>query len=188
MALSSNTAKKEQCFHLIEWTTKPYTLQFSTKVFGVKKKVAAGQVVCEGVFWSRVDHLADWYKPQENTPRRRPKKILVLLSHILCGKVCFKSYQRGQFVPPTQARVSLYNRPFLSKLIWLGVEELDFIQSEQQQREGSELIAMEKIPAPQKKDSKKGKKGKGTKRKAAEEEEEGAMDDEEYIDPGWQQY
>jgi len=195
-ALSSETQKKEHGFHLVEWTKKPYALQSPTKVFGVKDKVAAGQVVCEGVFWSRVDHSTDWYEPQEKAPGGRiPKKIFVLLSHVLTGKVCFKTYRKGQHEPAKDALVSSYNKPFLSKLIRLGAEELDFIQAEQMQREGLEIGAAVKIEKKGKgrgsKKAKGTKQGKGTKRKASEmeeewEKEEGGMDDEDFIDPSWE--
>ena len=109
-ALSSDTEKKEHGFHLIEWTKVPYILQEPKKVFGIKDPVAAGNVVCEGVFWSRIDHSKDWYKPQESTPTKRPKKIVVLLQHVLSGSVCFKPYEAGRFVPTTQSLISECNK------------------------------------------------------------------------------
>jgi hypothetical protein len=190
-ALSAATAEKEHGFHLIQWTKKPHTLQTPTKVFGIKDQVAAGQVVCEGVFWSRVDHSNDWYEPQEDAPGKRPKKIVVLLEHVLCGKVCFKPFETGRFEPPTAARVSTYNKYNLAKLIRLGAEEIDFLQVEQLQREGFELSALEKIvkkkKATKKTTKKAAKKGgkKGGKKAAVvvvEEDEE----DSEYEDDTWQ--
>ncbi len=91
-ALASDTEKKEHGFHLIEWTSVPYILQEPKKVFGIKDPVASGNVVCEGVFLQRIDHSKDWYEPQESTPSNRPKKIVVLLQHVLSGSVFLKPY------------------------------------------------------------------------------------------------
>lgn len=137
-------------------------------MFGVKDKVAAGLVVCEGLFWSRVDHSNDWYEPPENTPRKRPKRVLVLLTHVLCGKVCHKPYLAGMLQPSSAARVSSHNKHNLARLIRLGAEEIDFIQNEQKHREGFELLALDKI---------------SSKKQHAPSDD---LDDEEYVDNTWE--
>ena len=110
----------------------------------------------------------------------------MLLEHVLCGKVCFKPYETGRFVPPTAARVSTYNKYNLAKLIRLGAEEIDFLQVEQLQREGFELAALEKIVKKKKATKKAAKKGtkKGAKKAAVVVEEDD--EDSEYEDDTWQ--
>ena len=178
-ALASDTEKKEHGFHLIEWTKVPYLLQKPRKVFGIKDPVPAGNEVCEGVFWSRVDHSEDWYEPQESTPTRRPKKIVVLLQHVLSGNVFLKPYTNGCLEPPKQLLVSLCNRRTPWKLQRLGEDEIEFLKVEQTNREGLELAAVEKIAAPKPKKKKEGEE-------AAVQEEEDGDEEEECVDGGWQ--
>jgi hypothetical protein len=180
-ALASDTEKKEHGFHLIEWTKVPYLLQKPKKVFGIKDPVGSGNVVCEGVFLSRIDHSKDWYEPQESTPAKRPKKIVVLLQHVLSGSVFLKPYTNQCLEPPAQSLVSECNRRTPWKLQRLGEDEIEFLKVEQANREGLELAAVEKIAAPKPKKKKEGEEA------AVQEEEDGDDDDEEYVDGGgWQ--
>lgn len=134
----------------------------------MKNKVAAGQIVCEGIFWSRVDHSNDWYEPQENLPWKRPKRRLVMLTYI------------AGIVPPPATRISSHNRKNPTRLIQLGADEIDYLQKEQMQREGFELTVIDKI------EKKKKHTSKNNFRNSVPEGENQLDEDAEYIDDTWE--
>ena len=186
-ALPSYRDKKDHSFHLIEWTTLPYILQKEKNVFGIDEPVAAGNIVCEGICWSKVDQTTNWYEPQENHPKRKPKKIVVMLTHVLSGKLSLKPYKLGLMEPAGMARISLHNKLVHFKLQQLGKEEFDILKKEQDEREDLELAAVERIapPKPRKpKEKAKGKKGaKKTEAEKEVEEIEEHEDEEEIEEP-----
>ena len=155
-------------------------------MFGIDEPIAAGNVVCEGIFWSKVDQTTDWYEPQENHPKRKPKKIVVMLTHVLSGKLYLKQFAKGRMEPAGMARISLHNKNDHFKLQQLGKEEFDILKKEQDEREDLELAAVERIAPPKPRKPKEKAKGKkGAKKTEAEKEVEEIEDedDEEIEEP-----